>query len=83
LNILFTLSILLSEKKEREMEVGQILVDQMLCPMSADRHKVRNLGASAGTTKLSVNITWPTKANVNNTLYISFSCQPGKVYLVK
>ena len=62
------------------MEVGQIQVDQML---TADRHKVKNLGASAGPTKLSVYITWPSKANVNNTLNISFSCQPGKVYLVK
>ena len=42
-----------------------MLVDQIWCPVSADRHKVKNLGASAGPTKLSVNITWPTKANVN------------------
>jgi len=46
-------------------KIGQILVDQILCPISADIHKINNLGESAGPTRLSVNISWPTKANVN------------------
>jgi len=38
--------------RQISLEVGQILVEQMLCTTSADRH----LGASAWQTKLSINI---------------------------